>query len=241
MDSDKRRRAEENSSEESVDEWGAQLQQLLYRAECPAPDLLQEYYWQHLQGTVRQQIHDHLQRCPLCQQEVAAIQAFVEQDVVRPRQESAFPTLATHFAEGIEQLSNSATAWLTNLAQQGQWLVARYVDSLTPVESGILALRAGEQDNRQLLTYEIEGGEVSLIVQRNAAQRLLVNGQLLSDELENGAGRFHLSAQDPDWTPVTGAIDEFGSFTVDDLWPGHYQLLLSGEEYTILVPDIELR
>lgn len=241
MDSDKRRRAEETSSATRLDEWGAQLQQLLYRTECPSPDLLQEYYWQHLQSTMSEQIRDHLQRCPLCQEEVAAIQAFVEQEVISPRQASAVPSLATQFAAGVEQFSNSAAAWLSNLAQQGQLLVARIVDNLAPAESGVLALRAGEQDTRQLLTYEIEGGEVSLIVQRNAAQRLLVNVQLLSEEWDNVTGRFHLSAQDPNWTPVTGAIDEFGSFAIDDLWPGHYQLLLSGEEYTILVPDIELR
>lgn len=230
---DNRSRTEEDPDGLSAEAWGARFQQMLYRSECPSPDLLQEFYWHHLVDDQARQMRSHLQRCPHCRQELAAIQHFVEQDL--PEQVAASPRFPL-----LDQLQTGTAAWLANLLEGGQLWVAKLVADLAPPAGGLMALRAGEHEGRKLLTYEIEGGEISLVVQQNSAQRLLVNVQLLSENLDKVEGHFHLSAKDPNRPPLTGTIDEFGSFAIHDLWPDRYQLLLTGEGYTILVPELDL-
>lgn len=241
MTSNNRNQTEEDPNTLSLEVWDARLQQMLYRLDCPSPDLLQEFYWQQIAKERAAQIRNHLQLCSHCRQELAAIQHFVEQDgKEQATGSSRFPILE-QLTAGIEQFQAGTAEWWAHWVEGGQLLVARMFTTLAPAQHSMMALRAGEHEGRKLLTYEIDGGEISLIVQRDAAQRLLVNVQLLSEKLDKVEGHFHLSAKDPNRLPITGTIDEFGSFTIPDLWPERYQLLLAGEGYTILVPELDLR
>lgn len=188
------------------------LRQRLYRFDCPALEILLDYYWKHLPAGERRGVERHLKACPHCEDELAELTrlATLEQSQAR---EAPF-------------------TWREHI----QIAVAQF---LTPQSAMASALRGAT--GKTSMFDAGEGWLVSLNVELAPDDSRTLLGQVLSPapQLLVGAhARLRLAEQITQ--PYETAFDEAGAFALSQLPAGDYQLRLTLPDRLIIIPSITL-
>jgi hypothetical protein len=192
------------------------LQQILYRSDCPSPDLLRDYYWTHLSADERRRVEAHLKTCPHCAAELANLDQFI----------------------GSEQQEPSGTLLdrAREAAQRVRLIVARLA---SPSPSPVPALRG---ETREVLLFEAENIALSLNIEQETTGGYTLFGQILSPEMTDYVGAdVRLTARERDIRPFQTRVDAGSGFSFTELHPGVYHLSVQLPDQRIVVPTLALK
>jgi anti-sigma factor RsiW len=192
------------------------LHRALYRFDCPSPDLLRDYHWGHLAGDERRQVEDHLDACPHCTAELAELAEFVASEGAQP--------------------SSTLLARARQAAAELRLVVAQLV---APGLSPVPALRGR---TREVLLFDAEGTALSVNLEQEDSGAYNLLGQILSPEPAAPlTGYARLTAREEGVVPVEVPLGANGVFTLPNVRPGVYQLVVRLPEQRIVVPILALR
>ena len=189
-----------------------QLTASLYRAICPDPLELGDYALRRLPAGEHQAIERHLEACPHCAAEVAAVGRYLE-------------ALAADLEAGLLERARILIARLVSGGFDAGRGGAKAASFGAPALAGV---RGRDQEP---LLYEAGQFQVSLDVQEDGRRpgRKTILGLILVDEADDW--RAHLWQEGERVAEAT--VDDLGNFVLSDLEPGGYDLILGG-------PDVEL-
>lgn len=206
----------------------APLQQSLYRFDCPSPEMLQAYHLGDLTGGGRRQFEEHLQWCPQCSAELADLRAFVGDAAVAPVPASLLATIQQNLQTQLDQL----TAGL-------RIVVATLVTPNTPALAGV-ALRSDRTDAAPLhFLYEAETLDITMMAHRQSDGTYYLDGQLFTmTPLPDMT--VTLTAATPTTPVMRPTVTNTGSFTVRNLRPDGYQMVVTLPDRAIVVPNLLL-
>lgn len=192
------------------------LRQILYRFDCPSPDMLRDYYWGYLPADERRRVEAHLDSCPHCTAELADLAGFVAAERTQP----------------LNTLLNQAR----QAAAQARLVVAQIVSpGLQPVP----ALRG---ETREVLFFEAKDVALTVNLEQENAGAYTLFGQILSPEPIVFAGGYaRLTDYEGNIAPVQAVLDANGGFTLPDLRSGIYQLVVSLPDQRIVIPTLALK
>lgn len=192
------------------------LYERLYRFDCPSPDVLRDYYWDHLPAEQRRQVMEHLPMCLHCTAEL----------------DSLAEAVATARAEPSSQLVD----YIRQVAEQMQLVVARRVSP----ERGLAPAPRGEPYG--VLLYNAEGVELSVNFEQEPTGGYTLFGQVLAPESAISPDSYvRLTSAEKGTPPVRATLDENGGFALAGLQPGDLQLVVSLPDRRILVPSLVLK
>jgi anti-sigma factor RsiW len=191
----------------------------LYRAVCPPSLELGEYHLKLLPAAQAATVQRHLALCPHCTEELAQLTSFMKQ---------ADPYL--HPTPG------------TALRRQVNVLIARLASAMPPARASgqplfapaLAGLRGAE---REPLRYEAGAVQVILEVQRDDARadRQLLDGLVLGLDEALQATLWRAEQQ-----IAAAPVDDLGNFTVGNLTPGQYELILAGEQDEVHIQNLHI-
>lgn len=205
----------------------AAFHKTLYRFDCPSPLLLQTYHLGELAITVQRQVTAHLEQCPQCSAEVAALQAFVDGAVATANRPSWLTTLR-------EELAEKAQTVVTGLRTGMNVVVAKLV---TPNPPPFAALAVRGAPVAPLLLFTVDDMEITLTFQQQNSSRYAMDGQIFAATLLHNA-TFTLTPAEPDQAMTMGVVSDTGTFVVNDLPAGLYQLVFTLAEQSIVIPNL---
>jgi anti-sigma factor RsiW len=198
------------------------LRQALHRFDCPSPDLLRDYYWGYLPAGQQREVRDHLAWCPHCADELSE--------------------LGESMAVEKAELADSLLA----RAQQAAARVGLIVAQLVSPDPRLASALRGEA--REVLLFE--AGDLALSIHSEQAESgaYTLWGQALSLPVESSAEDYvRLTGYEEGEEAmeaihaVQAAIDANGVFTLADLRPGTYQLVVSLADQRMVVPNLMLK
>ena len=167
---------------EAARRFEARLGQALFRADCPPPETIGEYFLDLLPAAERTTMGEHLQKCVHCQAELATLTGFLNAE-----SPSAAPQPKASPAK--------------------RSLLGDLVAALTP-NSPALALRGS--DAGPLMATADDGTTIFLEVQPDG-DRLTLVGQLAAAEQERWNGAL-VELRQHDRFQTSGVVNDFGSF-----------------------------
>jgi hypothetical protein len=156
------------------------------------------------------------------------------------REVSADTVFATPPPEVRETLTHRFESYARSAREPG--LLERLLASLTfdsglqPALSGVRS--AGAQETQQQLVYATDLADVAINIQRRQNRRLYLSGQIFPTGDVEPEG-FIVQLLRGSKEVGIAAADDLGEFAFRELEPGTYELVLSNEEYEILIPPIE--
>jgi anti-sigma factor RsiW len=192
------------------------LRSLLYRLDCPSPDLLRDYHWDYLPSDERRQVETHLDACPHCAAELADLVEFVAVDEEKPTS-----TLLARARQAAEQVR----LVVAQLASPGL--------SPAPVLRG---------ETREVLLFEAGDVALSVNLEQEDTGAYTLFGQVLSPEpILPGGSYARLTAREDGMMSVQTLLDANGGFALPVLHPGVYQLVVHLPEQRIVAPTLALK
>ena len=185
----------------------------LYRLHCPDSIELGEYNLGFVTGSRATFINQHLSECPYCNREVAQLDSFMAQ----VKSDLEYST-----ADRIK-------IWIARLAPD----LAAGRGAAMPA----LGFRGDDVPGRSLL-YEAGDAQLMIDVQDDpgdASHKSLI-GLIIGIDPADLEVRLWLDGQ-----PVaTAGVDDLGNFTLPDLEPGNYELIVTGPGMEIHVQELSI-
>jgi hypothetical protein len=194
------------------------LRRLLYRFDCPSPDILRDYYWTDLPPAQHHAIDRHLAHCPHCTAELRDLISFVGAEAARTPQPVGDPS---------------------DVAGRIRVIIARLI---TP-KSGALALAGLRGEPGAVSLFEADELALTVSVEREERGRLTLIGQVLSSApspIDFTDGTVSLSRFETEPVIVTAALDRNGSFALTDVLPEDYQLAVNLRDWEVVIPRLVL-
>jgi hypothetical protein len=192
----------------------AQLRAQFFRSMCPSAGELQDYHFGFLAEAQVPPIHEHVRQCPHCIHELAILNSFLAEEP-QPSAETLDNSLVKRILVRIAEV-----------VRGGQGFFA-------PLPAGLRG-----EGVEKLLRYRSGEIRIDLDLQENAAQpglKELMGAVVGAKPVEQVVYLWHDNR-----LLATAVVDEDGFFTFTSLQPGRYELLYSGPESNIVVPDIEI-
>ena len=198
------------------------LIQRLYRADCPSSLDIGEYHFGLLATKKAAAIEKHLTACLFCVNEQRLLADFLPEPSLTTISDLIAPLKKT-----MQVLKARLMGGFSASGLAGQ-------PALAPVLSGLRGAADGP------LMYEVEGAQVMAEVFDDDAHpgRKSILGLLTGTYQVNSfqaylwqEARYH----------ATVHVDDLGNFTIDNLTPGDYSLILSGPDLEIHLEDLPVR
>jgi hypothetical protein len=201
----------------------SRCRQALHRFDCPGPDTLRDYAWQFLPSERRQQVKEHLAKCPACSAELEALDELLK-------------------VKDADSLGK-ALARARSLAQEARLTIARI---LSPTSLQTAPALRGETQKVLLFAPEqgdsdADGMALSVNLEREETGNCTLFGQLLSTDQPLPSGSHaRLTRQGGQTEPVQATLDVHGGFALADIPAGVYQLVVDLGVQRIIVPNLSL-
>ncbi len=189
----------------------------LYRLACPSSTDLGEYHLGLLGQEQAGAVALHLAECPHCSREVAQLQTYLAE-------------LAPDVALGaLEQVKIVIAELVRRVPGPGQ------LPTLAPAPA-FAGLRGDEEGGP--LVYQAEEYQLVVEIEHDDERQEFLGllGLVAGGEPSGLEARLW---QD-DRLVAEVAVDELGNFTISNLAPGDYQLMLSGREVEIQIPELKI-
>jgi len=121
-----------------------------------------------------------------------------------------------------------------------RWLATLTFDSRAqPVTAGLRS--AVEEDQRRQLIYITKAAEIALTIQSILPEKnFIVTGQIFPRR-DTPTHTFSIQLLRDAEEVALSAIDELGEFTFSDLPAGEYDIVLSTEQYEVVIPSLHLQ
>lgn len=193
-----------------------QLTARLYRLMCPSTITLGEYHLGILPRDQAQAVAQHMAQCPHCTRETAQLQNYLDE-------------LASDLAfNPWKQKVKVLIAQLVPGKREN-----RRLEQL--VFTPTLSVRGEEQG---LYLYQANGIQVFVEVQDDAEQR----GHKVVLGVVTGMDDRELMARlsQAERRVATAPVDDLGNFTISNLAPGSYALILASPEVEVHIQDLEI-
>ncbi len=192
----------------------------LFRAACPSALELGEYHLGMLPAVRTTAVQQHVAACPHCTEELAQLTAFMD---------SPDPYLHTAPWTALRQQVNVLVARLAGGMQAGGLFGP---PALAPTLAGLRGDAGGP------LTYEAGDAQIILEIQRDGQQagRHALVGLVMG--LDGQAIQATLWCEEQ--RIVSVPVDDLGNFTMDDLAPGRYELILAGDQDEVHIQDLHV-
>lgn len=178
----------------------------LYRRDCPDSLVLGEYHLERLFAPKKKEIEKHLAYCIHCAKELAEIAAFVQD-------------------QGVEKP--------VKIFEQIEIIIAKFMGGNASPKTrlvGMPGMRGGDTDKYQ---YEAGSSKIALKVNEDSEtpgfQEL--SGIITGMEIAS----YRVSLWQAGVEMGRAELDEFGGFTISNLQPGEYQLIIHGPKVEIHV------
>jgi len=201
----------------------------------PTFETLLDFVEGRLPATAHQQVTEHLSSpCPACQAELEAVRhmlrLFKEEQLAEPP-----PTLIRRALHLFRRFHARPAP------DRRPRLIARLLfDSrLVP---GAVGVRGMGHEQRQQMLFGAEGLDIDLQISREADQHThCLLGQVLTtpDDLSQVRDCLVRLTQ-ADQVAATTTTDELGTFTLQALAPGHYELWLDLPQTEVWIPDLTI-
>jgi len=212
----------------------ARLTAALYRSSCPSPLALGEYRLGTLARGETTAITRHVAECPHCQREFAQLQSFLAD--LAPLQE---PTLLADAAERIRVLIARLVGGLGSAVSGA---LSAPQPALAPAYAGTRGGTGGPA------VYEAEDAQVMLVAQPGAAAgRFELLGLLIGadpggvpPQPDSATGGFTAHLWRNAGIVAVVPVDDGGNFTIPDLAPGVYELVLGGPGQEIYIENLKV-
>lgn len=224
LDEEQARAVEQTpGSQQRLRELAEQERQLtsgLYRAICPEPLELGEYALQRLPVERREVIDNHLEACPHCAEEVAAIGRYLE-------------AISSDLEIGVlEQVRILIARLVSGGGQRG-----RGGEEGAP-GFGMPALVGVRGDDEEPLLYDASAVQVSLEVQEDGGRpgRKTILGLILGEANDDWHARLWQEGE----RVAESAVDDLGNFVLSDLEPGSYDLIIGGSTLEVHIQDLSV-
>jgi len=189
------------------------LRHTLSRTICPEPATLHAYYWDELLLPERQSVQIHVTTCLFCQADLETLATFIK------------ATVTDSWEQVWKQVKQAAA--------QARLVVARV---LTPGRQPVLALRG---ETRQILLFEADPIAVSVNVEQELTGGYTLFGQVLTEDPEIITSSWvRLTA--PGATARQAALDAHGTFAVEGLAAGVYQIVVVLPQQRVVIPLLTL-
>lgn len=190
--------------------------QPFFRAQCPSPDDLREYYFGFMPSSQIDEISLHLQSCARCTRELVLLEGF----------------MADAPASSV-----AISAVLSDIGQRVKTILAQLLPRSTPgaPTPALSGLRGVASDQ---LLYQAGELQISLQSERDPQQpdgRVLL-GALWGGDTEGWIAHLWQDQQLIAATPV----DDLGSFRFDHLTPATYAIILADFEQKIQISPVEV-
>lgn len=194
-----------------------QLAGRLYRATCPPPLHLGDYYLGRLPAGRRQAVARHLEECPHCAEEVAAVGRYLD-------------ALSADLEPGFLERVRILIARLVSGPGRGEAEAGPALGA--PALAGV---RGGE---REPFLYEAGAIQISLDVQEDGKRpgRRTILGLVLDDEADGWQADLWQEGERVAETEV----DDLGNFVLSGLEPGGYDLIIGRADVEIHLQNLEL-
>ncbi|HVU12113.1 MAG TPA: hypothetical protein VHD90_12590 [Phototrophicaceae bacterium] len=195
----------------------------LYRVDCPPADRLADYVMGSLMTSERMELEAHLQRCALCQSEVASLRAMLQVDTEPSAEQSPQEPVWGQMKDFFHALED------------------QLVRVLAPLPKTAYGQLKGSAHNR-LLSYGGDALSVMLSVEK-VIDGLKINGSIIDTEGQNdwNEGLVELKGIDANQARYIAVIDEDETFTFENVKPGSFHLSIFATNREILrLPQIEL-
>lgn len=192
----------------------------LYRLTCPSPEELGEYHLGILPRDQVAAVARHLAECPHCTREVAQLKDYLTEMA---------PTLELGPLEWVKEQVKVLVARLVSGGPGGRPLKR---PALAPAYAGV----RGEGEEPYL--YQAGDVQIAIEVQDDTERpgRKVILGLIIGTEA--GVVKAHLWQADQRVAAVPA--DELGNFVIPNLASGTYELILSGPEVEIHVPELQV-
>ena len=121
-----------------------------------------------------------------------------------------------------------------------RWLATLIFDSRTqPITAGLRS--AVEENQRRQLIYITKAAEIALTIQSILPDKnFIVTGQIFPRG-DTPTHTFSIQLLRDAWEVALSATDELGEFTFSDLPAGEYDIVVSTEQYEVVIPSLHLR
>jgi hypothetical protein len=203
-------------------EFERRLRQALHRFDCPSPDLLRDYYWGYLPAEQQREVRDHLAWCPHCADELSELGEFMAAE-------------RAELADSLLARARQAAARVGLVIAQLVSPDPRLASALRGEAMDVLLFEAGDlalsihSEQAESGTYTLLGQVLSLPVESSAEDYVRLTGYEEGEETMEAI------------PAVQAAIDANGDFTLSNLRPGTYQLVVSLADRRIVVPNLVLK
>ena len=201
------------------------LRALLDRVECPPTLTLAEYGLGLLTGKEQRALRKHVENCPLCSQELAWQQQFMESIMPDP---NGAPSIGDHVQAVREGVRVIVAQWVNRFAKgAGPGLGVQF--ALGPMRG---------RSQRPML---FDAGELQVTLEfyedadhpgKHQLVGLLVGGDSLD--------LFKIELWQNDTRVAETKVDDLGNFIITDLAPEHYKLKLIHPKLEIQINDLEI-
>ena len=198
-----------------MDNWEKKFTDLFYRSDCPDVTELRDYQFEVLDNDVRSKIDIHLKACPHCEAELAELMAVPEPAMltvdIKPKQ------------IGLRERLKTIVATMSELSGGTQ-----------------VAFRSGENaEPPQSFWFDAEGTFINLEWRPDDHGRYRVYGQLLG-AVEDSQLMLTDTTVMISTEPRQISVDADGSFLVEAVEGGTYQLTIRSAEQQIVIPAVTI-
>ncbi len=188
---------------------------VLYRFNCPPAETLTDYFMSVLQDAEQATLKAHIDTCPLCLEELAALRQY----------ETA---TAADTAAPLSKTIKEIVATLVPIGSQSG--------------SGLGAIvAAGVRGTSEGPNYTYLADDMRIMINttlvRNGEPKVNVMGLVMGPATNQ---HWDVQVEDDDKKVLVTSVDEVGNFMVENLPTGIYQLRLVSEDITVTIRDIWL-
>jgi anti-sigma factor ChrR (cupin superfamily) len=193
-----------------------QLQQHLYRVDCPSAQTLGEYVLSMIDRSQRKSIRAHLAICPACRDEVEVLQTYLQALAPAPE-----PGLRDQVRELVARLIQGGQGTMTG------------VGGLQPAMAGIRGADAGP------MIYEADDYQLAIEYHEDPEKpgRRVLYGLLIGDE---DPSAFEVQLWREEELVAHAAVDASGNFSIEGLQPGDYDMKLIRPSLSIRLDDLTI-
>lgn len=207
------------------------LRRTLYRFDCPSVETIRADAWDELPAPEHEQIVAHVAICPLCANELTSVRAFIADNQ---------PTHPAHSTPA----SSQPDWWqpIQALVEQMRLVVANLITPM-PQLAGV-ALRSAPAGSRleqnTTLLFEAENTDISLTLQKERNETFALAGQIFLAEPAEIKATVRLASDHTNTEIIISDIPETGSFIVQAIPPGDYQMVIVFPHQAVVIPHLAL-
>jgi hypothetical protein len=191
-----------------------ELQQKLYRFDCPSANTLRDYFMGYLPREQTREVDEHIGECPSCRTELDDLTTWLEPQGMDLRQDQ----VASH-------------SFLNRMRV--------FIAQLVAPDRGVQALPALRGEAHEVLLFDVEEAAITLQIEQASPQYLTVAGQILiAESAAVSHGAVQITRVGGPLESRSTELDRTGGFVLTNIPPGIYQIIFQLIDRRLIIPNL---